>query len=174
MLDDKIVVNIQTLIAIAVPLLTLLGAGITKLFDYRNQLATIKLENRKTDLDDERVDIERMNSDASAAANLADVLSTVVQPLANRISMLEDEAIARQKMIIELSDTVYELKKTIRDKDEELDKLRKEYDVQVAISAEQEVRICEQNDKISAQELRIIELEMKIKEMKKAEECKED
>jgi len=166
---DNIENYLPLIIGVGIPTITLIGKGIQKIFEHVKNMVELRNESEKLKLDDERLDIEKVATDASVASNLADVLKKVVNPLAERISMLESDAIKRQEQINALNETVFDLKRTIHLKDIELDRLRVDYNNQLIITAEQEKKINEQSVRIEEQDKRIVELETKIKNMKQQE-----
>lgn len=150
------------LIGLVLSLLALLGGGVAKLLDYHRQIRELRIQSRKTEIEKDRLTSERFQMDASAASSLADVLSKVVNPLAERIAVLESGAIERQKELIELHDNIIELKKLVGEKDIELAKLRADYSTQLLLTERQEKQIEAQNTRIEGQRIRIEELETKL------------
>jgi hypothetical protein len=140
-----------------------LGMFIKSFFD--NKIAQKKLDNESkaeehvADINIERVDIERNKEDIGAAKQLADILTTIVNPLASRVSNMENDAIERQRQINILSGEVLELRKVVHTKDMQIIELTALYQSQVAISASQD-------EKIQTQAKKIVELEAELKELK--------
>lgn len=140
-----------------------IGALAKAYFDQRNAKKELEIkaltEEHTADINIERVDIERNKEDIGAAKQLADILKTIVEPLASRVSNMENDAIERQKQINELSGKILELQKVIHTKDMQIIELTALYQSQVAISASQDA-------KIQSQATKIIELEAELKELK--------
>jgi chromosome segregation ATPase len=152
------------LTGIAIPLLYLLGKAIKGWWDKRLADKKEELDEQKIDIDhhsaDEKLYHEGLKSTADAAKQMSTILTDVIDPLVNRVKILEEDA---KKNLIEirgLRDEIYNLEHVIRLKDTELEDLKKEYNKQLAVINSQEV-------KISAQEVRIAELECELIKMKK-------
>jgi chromosome segregation ATPase len=139
------------------------GIFIKSLFDQRTSQKELDIKSRveehAADINTERVDIERNKEDIGAAKQLADILTTIVNPLATRVSNMENDAIDRQRQINVLSGEVLELRKVVHTKDMQIIELTALYQSQVAISASQD-------EKIQSQSRKIVELEAELKELK--------
>jgi len=155
-IDNQVIIAI---IGALVSLLTGLGVTITKLLDYRKQIKEFQIQAKRLDIDDEKLDIDKVNANISAAAKLAEILTTVVDPLQTRITNLERESTERLSQINQLNTTLFLLQRTLQEKDLELDRLKYDYNKQTLIVSDQAV-------KIEAQERRIFELEQELKKFK--------
>jgi chromosome segregation ATPase len=164
-LPSNDIINMEEVFKIAAIALSsgTVGIFIKSFFDQkiarREQDIKSRADEHTADINTERVDIERNKEDIGAAKQLADILTTIVNPLATRVSNMENDAIERQRQINTLSGEVLELRKVVHTKDMQIIELTALYQSQVAISASQD-------EKIQSQSKKIVELEAELKELK--------
>jgi chromosome segregation ATPase len=156
---DKFDIDWVSIGGYVLSLIVAVGAIIEKILAHRRAQREISVEEHKAKTDDDRLDLEKERDDYSAAVQMADILKTIIEPLALRVGQLENDSLKKQNQINELNDKVIELKRTISEKDTEIIRLTNDYKSQVKISNEQE-------HKIKCQEVRIKELEDELKKLK--------
>lgn len=136
------------LIAVGVSVLTAGGLVLDKVLQRRNESKKIRVDASRLALESEKLDDQKLSNDVGAAKELANILKSVVEPISNRVTALENEAIQKSRQITELNSQVFSLQRQLAEKDLELIKLRREYQNQVEISEKQAVKIKELESQI--------------------------
>jgi chromosome segregation ATPase len=163
MTEESLEHIIIALITVSSALVASIGVIIAKLLDYKKQIRQLSIVDRSTD---DRQMLSNLDGDVGAARQIVEILTSVVNPLTERVKLLEEESINKTKQIMLLNTSVLDLRTLVNQKDMQLARMTNDYEAQLILSEEQSKKIEQQEQKIKNQETRILDLENKIKIMK--------
>jgi chromosome segregation ATPase len=143
-----------------VTLFSLIGGAAGFLIARYLEARRIRLEEKQLGIDEDNLDKQRNNDVFAANEKLLSMMLGAVEPLSQRIALLEKDSSAKQERILDLENKIHDLTKTIHRKDLEIEDLGRRYQSQVEISRQQEIKIQDQARRIS-------ELEEELKQMKR-------